>query len=232
MLEIYRSLKTAEVWIYIILFFCSIFPLRKLLLAVHEYRGSLFGMEKDNARAKVVQSGSLLVLLVILATGVFVFVTFAGSKIPAIALLPTPTADIQSTLTPVGNNSESAGNANQNPQVETPAVNGAGGSAGVGCIPGKVEWSYPKPGDEITGNVELKGTASIENFGFYKYEYSQDNTNWISLQAGVAPVKDGVIGNWDTSVLTSGDYQLRLIVTNNTGEEIAPCLVQVKVIQK
>lgn len=239
MVEIFRSLKAAEIWIYIILSICAIFPLRKLILSIQEYRGSLFGMEKDNARAKLFQSVSLLVVLSVMAIGEFVFVTFAGGIVPSLALLPTPTLNIQATITPA-----SEGQNGISPVITPPAdtaqatttginpVGDAGGSPGGGCIPGKVEWTDPKPGTELKGNVELKGTVNITDFGFYKYEYSQDNTHWITIQAGTTVVTNGLIGNWETSLLTSGDYSVRLIVSNNKNEELAPCLLQVKVIQK
>ena len=225
MVSLFRSLQAAEIWIYIILAIIALFPTRKLVLSIRELRGSLFGMEKDNARTKIIQSVSMIVILAMMGIGEFLFVTFAGNIAPSLALLPTPTLNLQATETPASIQTGSDG------QWIT-AVGDAGGSPGGGCIPGKIEWSDPKPGDEISGNVELKGTANITDFGFYKYEYTQDNTTWVTIQAGTTVVNNGLIGNWETSVLTPGDYSIRLIVTNNQGQEMAPCLLQVKVIQK
>lgn len=96
-------------------------------------------------------------------------------------------------------------------------------------MPGKLEWTEPKSGSEISGNVDLMGTVNVTNFGFYKYEYSQDNIIWNTIQAGTTVVTNGLLGNWDTSLLTPGDYSVRLIVTNNEGEPLTPCVLSVKV---
>jgi hypothetical protein len=223
MVEVFRSLKAAEIWIYLVIGVCAVFPLRNLFISIREYRGSLFGMEKENARAKLVQAASLLGFLLIMAAGVFIFITFAGSVVPALALLPTPTLNLQGTETPV--NAMSVGIATQ---IGTQAP----GTAANGCIPGQLEWTDPKPGAEIGGKVELRGTVNITDLGFYKYEYSQDNSHWMTIQAGTTVVTNGLIGNWDTAALTPGDYTIRLVVSDNKGAALAPCLISVKVVQK
>lgn len=228
MIEIFRSLKAAEVWIYIFLAVCAVFPVRKFVSAIQEYKGSVFGMEKDNARVKLFQAGSLFLLLVILAVSEFVFVSVAENKISTIDLLATPTLNLQSTLTPsAAQGTPLPGNVTQSTGV-APSI----GEFTGGCAAGKIEWTSPISGAEVSGIVELMGTVNITNFGIYKYEYSQDNTQWTTIQAGRSVVVNGVIGNWDTSVLTSGDYSLRLIASDNTGKELEPCVLSVRVIQK
>jgi hypothetical protein len=37
------------------------------------------------------------------------------------------------------------------------------------------------------------------------------------------------VGFWDTSTLTPGDYQLRLLVTDSQGQSYPPCVVPVRV---
>jgi hypothetical protein len=96
-------------------------------------------------------------------------------------------------------------------------------------MPGTLEWTSPSPDSEISGIVELKGTVNISNFGFYKYEYSQDNSVWNTIQAGTTMVTNGALGNWDTSLLAAGDYSIRLIVTNNEGNPLPPCVLSVTV---
>jgi hypothetical protein len=230
-------MQSAEVWIYIILGVCAIIPLRRLINSIREYRGSQFGMEKDNARGKIIQSSGLLGLLLVIGMGEFLFVTFAGNSISSLALMPTPTVDLQATETP-GSTQLANGLPVEN---STPAVNpavtqtvtgGAGGSPSGGCIPGRIEWTEPKWGSEISSIVEFKGTANIDDFGFYYFEISQDNTHWTKHAAGSVAVVNGVLGNWNTTTEIPGDYSIRLIVTNNKGEEMAPCILQVKVIQK
>ncbi len=224
MIEVYQFLKSSEIWIYSGLGLIVLFIARKVISAIRDYRSSLFGMEKERAKGHLFQHVSSLVLLLLLMVSEFVFVTFADNAIPALALVPTPTLDMSPTGTPI--NAVDLANTGIS---ETPPPFDAGGGVGGGCMPGKLEWIDPKPGGEISGIVDLIGTVNITNFGFYKYEYSQDNSIWNTIQAGTTIVNNGLLGNWDTSLLTPGDYSLRLIVTNNEGAALPPCILSLKV---
>ncbi len=225
MVDIFRFLKPAEPWIYVILSILGVYYLRMLFLAIHEYRNCLFGLEKNKARGKLSGSIGALTVLFLLGISEFVFVTYASVVVPSLALLPTPTLNLQSTMTPAGS-LPLGGEIIPQTTIEF----SAGGSPGGGCIPGKLEWSEPASGSEISGTVMLKGTVNIPDFGFYKYEYSQDNLNWNTIQAGTNIVINEKLGDWDTSILPSGDYSLRLVVTNHQAEAFPPCLLNVKVV--
>jgi hypothetical protein len=78
--------------------------------------------------------------------------------------------------------------------------------------------------------VTLTGTADIPNIGYYKYEFSPLGTeNWSTIQAAHKVVQDNQLGTWDTTGLVSGDYLLRLVVTDNQGQELPACVLQVRV---
>jgi len=63
---------------------------------------------------------------------------------------------------------------------------------------------------EITGNVTLLGISSYE----LSFAYNDDPTEtWFVLPSNVLPVFEGVLGTWDTTTLTDGDYSLRLRAT-------------------
>jgi hypothetical protein len=142
-----------------------------------------------------------------------------------IQAIATPTVNLQSTETPA---------ATANPEITlTPggAIPTMAVSGGNGCKPDVINWIDPVANKELSGLVTLKGTVNTTDFGFYKYEYSAlGSDSWLTIQAGTAPVVDGEIGKWDTSQITPGDYQLRLIVTDNKGQASSPCVVQVKVV--
>jgi hypothetical protein len=194
-------------------------------------------MEKDRARIKLVRNASLLGLLLLMSLGLFVFITFAGTKVPALALVPTATVDLQSTETPAaGTTTLAAGAVISATLLTTPGAAStpvstisAGGADKNGCIPGTLEWTDPKPGSEIAGIVDFKGTANIPDFGFYYFEVSQDNTHWNKHSAGTIPVVNGLLGSWNTTNEIAGDYSIRLVVTDNKGQEMPPCVLQVKV---
>ena len=70
----------------------------------------------------------------------------------------------------------------------------------------------------------------IPNFGFYKFEMAKSNENsWLSIEANNNAVVNGQLGNWNTTRLDPGVYQLRLVVTDNQGQALPPCVVQVNV---
>ena len=58
----------------------------------------------------------------------------------------------------------------------------------------------------------------------------QDAETWATISAGREIVKNGDVGLWDTTTLTPGDYQLRLLVTDNQGQSYPPCVIPVRVI--
>jgi hypothetical protein len=135
-------------------------------------------------------------------------------------LLATPTI----TLSP---GTEQAGQ----PQATTP-TNLAEMAPAVSsdCIPGQIEIVIPQNGEEIRGVVPVVGTADIPNFGFYKFEIKRpEESVWLTIQAGNVPVIGGKLGDWDTSRLSPGDYQLALVVVDNQAVASEPCIVQVRI---
>lgn len=227
MAEIYRFLKLAESYIYVLLGIIGFLNIRKLVIAISEYRNCIFGLEKDNARGHILQAGGVIILLAIVAIGEFTFLSYVNIKPNVFNVLPTPTLNLSATETPMV------------AQVPvTPVVSSTNEvialteiPAGVSvCEPGKIEWNFPLDGNEIKGKVELKATVNIPDFGFYKYENSQDNINWNTMQAGKTIVTNGVIGIWDTTLQTPGDYYLRLVVYNNNQTAFPPCVVKIRIV--
>jgi hypothetical protein len=89
---------------------------------------------------------------------------------------------------------------------------------------------FPESGSEVSGVIEVVGTADIPNFGFYKFEIKRpDETVWLTIQAGNTNVRSGKLGDWDTTRLTPGEYQLALVVVDNQAKASEPCVVQLRV---
>ncbi|HSR31147.1 MAG TPA: hypothetical protein VLY63_11335, partial [Anaerolineae bacterium] len=81
------------------------------------------------------------------------------------------------------------------------------------------------------GTVEIRGTVDIPELGFYKYEVSPAGSDtWATIAAGRAAVIDGSLGQWDTSALPPGDYQLRLVVSDTQGRALPACGIPVRVL--
>jgi hypothetical protein len=143
--------------------------------------------------------------------------------VPDALPLPTTTLDLLATptITLSPNGDLGAENATPLPTVET--ENG-------GCIPGLVEITSPSEGETIQDIVTILGTADIPNFGFYKFEMAAVNDSaWQTIQAGETITTEGRLGFWDTTRLNPGDYALRLVVTDNQGQSVEPCVIQIRV---
>ncbi len=80
----------------------------------------------------------------------------------------------------------------------------------------------PRPGQVIQGLEIITGTVGILGFSSYElaFAYSGDESGtWFPIQTSSQPVYDGSLGTWDTTVLTDGDYDLRLHVSLLDGTE-------------
>jgi hypothetical protein len=102
--------------------------------------------------------------------------------------------------------------------------------SGEGCVPGQLELAYPIDGQEVRGSVTLSGTVDILNFGFYTYEIARPGeTIWLPIQVGREIKHAAVLGTWDTAALPPGEYMLRLVVSDNQGNALDPCVIRVMV---
>jgi hypothetical protein len=73
----------------------------------------------------------------------------------------------------------------------------------------------PLPGEAVQGLVQIKGNTLIEGFSAYELAFSfksNSTETWFLIKQSQSPVGDAVLGEWDTSVLSDGNYVLRLIV--------------------
>ncbi len=218
--------RAFEAWIYLLLGLGGLIYIRKFILAWEELRGAGFGLERESAQTRLNQSASVLVLLLAMAVTEFVLVTFVAPAVPGASPLPTPTLNILATPTTTlpASTSQAPG---EQPTATAPLLSLP---AAANCPAGQIAITSPIQGEEVSGIVEVKGSADIPNFGFYKFEMKRpDETTWLTLLAGNTPVKDGDLGLWDTRRLPSGEYQLGLVVSDNQGSASEPCIVQVRV---
>jgi hypothetical protein len=213
-------LHNYEIFLYILIGLISVIYIRRFLSAWHEARLAIFGLEKEMAGQRMRANASILIALVVLLIFVFISTTFVRPMLPQVVAMATPTLEL-STAQPI------ALNLGQEADV-TPTAEVTGN---LNCIAGQFELSDPQTGMEISGVVTLKGIINVQDFGFYKYEYSQlGSSSWLIIAGSSTIDPEGTLGLWDTSLLTPGDYLLRLVVTDNRSNTIGICVVGVKVI--
>jgi hypothetical protein len=223
MSEILNFLAEFEIWFYIILGLISIIFFSRLFTALGNWREAAFGLEREIAQRRFRSSISILILIVVLFLAEFFFVTYSSSLLPDQTNLATPTIDVLASPSPttiVEIEIEVTDNFSPTPTTEQD-----------GCIPGQIEWIFPEPATEIEDVVRLIGTVNIDNFGFYKYEYTEPgNPIWKTIAGDSEGGIEKQIGLWNTSQLVPGDYLLRLVVLDNDNNEYPPCVIPVRVI--
>lgn len=222
MADFLKFISTYEALIYIVLAIGALFSFRWLYRSWNEWRVAVFSLEREFSSRRLSRSALISALIVVMFCVEFFAASFVIPGLPADFFLTTPTLDLISTPTGTLSPELLTQIANQ-PQVAQPNA--------AGCTPGQIELSFPEAGDEIRGVIELTGTVNIPNFGFYKYEVAPNGSDtWATIAAGRTAVNQGSLGRWDTTALTPGDYQLRLVVVDNQGTVLTACVVPVQVV--
>jgi hypothetical protein len=218
---LFRYLVKYEFPIYVLLGLGALFAFRSVWLAWDEWRKAVFGLEKEIAFQHLRSTSAVAILLIMVGLSQFCLVTFVVPYLPSITFTSTATPSLLAT----------AIDANGTPVESTPQP----GDLFVppdntGCTPGQITITSLEPRQEVSGRIMLIGTADVDDFGFYKYEYSQQSAeSWVTIAAGRNVVQDGELGPWDTSALPPGDYQIRLVVVTNNGESLPACTIPVRV---
>jgi hypothetical protein len=90
--------------------------------------------------------------------------------------------------------------------------------------PGKGEITMPVSGQVVQGAVIVRGNTSVNGFLSYEIDFayaSNPTLSWFLIQESTSLVSEGILAVWDTSVITDGDYNLRLLIkTAGDGQEI------------
>jgi hypothetical protein len=222
--SVLRGLITFRTGIYILLGLGILLYLRKFMIGLREWQGSVFGLERKIAQRKLISASTGLILLFLVILGEFLLVTIIDPQMP---LQPT---EISSMINPLAN--PTATLLQDETQVALPAGEDRIEQSDLvfECIEDVVEIIYPADGDTVSGTVEVIGSVNVDNFGSYKYEYSPTgNINWVTIAAGNQLKLDESIGFWYTSALTPGTYLLQLVPLDNVGEAMTPCIVTVEV---
>lgn len=96
----------------------------------------------------------------------------------------------------------------------------------------KVVVSEPSDGQAVIGNVEILGTTDVPGFlsAELSFAYDDNPTNtWFLISTSTEPVRNGTLAEWDTSTITDGSYDLRLVVTRQEGEALVFTVEDIRV---
>jgi hypothetical protein len=223
-IEAYQS------WIYLVLVLLAVIYAWHSLQAYQGLRAAVFGLERERAISRLTRSGAMLALVISAMLATFVITTFASPAIPP-TMRPTalPTVSLLATSEP-----EQVAGADSGAPPTPLTVDMIDG---IGCQNPDATIISPDSGEAIRGEVALLGTANIPGFAFYKLEYHdlRAGSDWLAISASNEPVCEGcnepeLLGVWDTSLVTPGQYAIQLFVTDTLGNAPLPCQILVQVV--
>jgi hypothetical protein len=223
-------LEENQIWIYMILVIAGLLYLRLSVSRWNALQSTFFGLERERARGKLIRSVTMLGLVFVGVITLFVLTTFAGPSLP-ISSRPTvmPTVSLLRTPDVEGENPEGLA-------LATP-INDENQSA-VGCTNPDATLRSPQDGDALSGRIDVLGVANISGFAFYKLEIRSvaGGNEWRAIAAGTKAVcgpdcdDEFLLGSWDTSLITPGEYEFRLVVMDTVGNAPLPCTINVRVL--
>lgn len=257
MLRLLHLLGPYVVWLYPIGVLILLGYLRAWLRAGRDVRASLFSLEREMAVARMrrAASGTFVtfgLLMVLFAGQLFLGRSINWSEIikptatpdflPTSLFVPTPapgtptTPDPKYTPAPTSTRRPTPVPVTLIPSptapplvTETPPPTPPPPPS---CSDAGVQIVQPGEGAQIEGRVDIRGTANIRGFQYYKLELGlgEEPTRWSSI-ADVRhnPVTNGLLEVWDTTDLPAGSYTLRLVVVDSSGNYPPPCEVRVYV---
>ena len=211
-----------QAWIYGVLVLAALFYVRQGWRTVRSLRVAIYGLEREAELARRNQAGAMLIILTVVALSVYVI---SNVIVPNVDYLTPPTPTPRATLTPPPSPTPVRSLATVGPGTPAPTLSVDSSP----CNNPHATLTAPQPNERLMGTVEVRGTADIGNFAFYKFEVAGDNTGgaWVPLGVGTQPVTDAALGTFDASAYEPGEYAFRLIVLDSAGDSPPPCVVAV-----
>ena len=87
----------------------------------------------------------------------------------------------------------------------------------------QVAINSPTTGQALQGTISVTGHTSVKGFlnAELSFAYTQDLTDtWFLIYESDKSVSAGELTQWDTSTITDGEYNLRLVVTLEDGSHL------------
>lgn len=221
--------------------------IRDILAARSELQTSLYSLEREAAGNRAARGSIMVVVFVGIAVITYILATAVVPTLPAGSLSSTPTPSLlgpTSTATPtIQPTATRPPTATPAPTDTTPQPNAVTPEPAtptptspplppVSCPAPNVQLTAPTPGQIVSGEFQMFGTATAPNFAFYKFTLKGPATNNNEQTVGdvVRDARQGaVLGSIDPSILFNqpGVYMLGLVVVDNTGNEYPHCEIPI-----
>lgn len=243
-------------WIYAICGLVALYHIYRTWQVRSERRQALFSLEREKAMRDLMNILSVCLLLLFVMG-----LTYFSSEVLAKAIEVEETIRPPATATPVTFAPPSTATPEPTEPAETeiitdtvtlpaePAQPAAPAPAPVAeepteiptepppvaaavCPDPRVQLSSPAPGTTLSGQVVVSGSATHEQFNYYKLEYAPGANaegGFVYLSGGDSAVTGGTIGSFDSKALANGTWTLRLVVVDLTGNFPDPCRLTVTI---
>ena len=213
------------IWIYGILGVISLVALRATFSQIHAQREAFFGLERKWAAKRLARSSIVFALtLAAFAVVIILYQVFSKNLETREVVIVIPTVSLLAGTQTVDNSSIEPVSSQTTPFHELDPA---------GCLNLQATITFPEENTTVSGILEIRGTANIINFAFYKIEYKSIATDsiWRSIYADSTPRPDSEsdLGTWDTNLVTAGEYALRLVVTDTAGNASLPCVITIEI---
>jgi hypothetical protein len=246
MTVILEWLSQQVIWISLVCLIGAIAYGVTALIARRRRDRAQFTLEREVYHQRM--SRSLLVAGLFLALAAVIFwvsLYWAPPEEATIERTPTPSSGLF-TLTPVPENTPVLTNTQALTEVvvSAPEVGTATPVLTPTPVPEDVmlpdcpnpgaQLTYPVAGSDLSGVVEVEGTASVNAFSYYRFEVEfpgSDVPNFVSQYD--EPVENGRLGTWDVSDPTvyppGGPYRFQLAVVDIYGNTTT-CTIPVNIV--
>jgi hypothetical protein len=90
----------------------------------------------------------------------------------------------------------------------------------------------PVTGQAVQGAVVIRGSTAVDGFQSYEIDYAYTTNptqTWFLVQESTEPIQDGILAVWNTSTITDGDYNLRLLIYKTDGSQSEVVVVGLRV---
>ncbi|MBI2845981.1 MAG: hypothetical protein HYX86_05485 [Chloroflexi bacterium] len=241
---ILRFISDYAPWIYIFSGLGAFWVLRNIQTARDEQQAALFSIEREAATNRLTQGIRFLVGILALA-GITAAINFSGAA-PASSPPPEETMSqppiIIPTSTPLPP-TPTSGPPTPTPTLpprptetpsEEPSPTPTPAFVAPACPDPHAIITSPGEGQNISGLVEIRGTAYLES-GFREYQIfyaageNPSESQWAWDYSGKQPVFNGLLHTWDPQGRT-GIFTFILRVVKTDGNWLKPCQVTVTVV--
>lgn len=228
-------IATYQTWIFASLGLLGVVLILIWWRSGHKLRFATFGLDRENLVSARNRAATSLIMIICIMISFLLINTFISPNlsellgVPPTATPPLPTNTPLPTATPPFVLPGLVTATSQLIIGPTPTRTKVP-VAGSNCLNPRAGITSPIPGSILSGEIEVRGNANVENFAFYEVQVSTLGSNWLTVLTDKKPIINGSLGKWDTRIQTPGEYALRLLVYNSTGKFPEPCTIPISII--